>query len=380
MDLQNDSFLKISDKISNPYLEKSNRKIAGYYCTYIPEELLDAGNLFPYRIRATGCEDTDLADTYMVRFTCSFVRSTLNLALNGKYDFLDGLFICNSCDHSRRMYEIFDMVVFKRKGFTKKVPRFYVSIPHVITEEGFRWFYKEIEELKEEIEKSYNVSITDTNLNKSIEIYNKNRHLMREIYKLRTLDAPKLTGTDALRLSMANSSVPKEMANQELERILNGLKKSEGIDIRNKKRILLLGSVIDNTQFTKMIEDSKAMIISDNMCFGNRTIIDDVEDINSKSPLERIAKNQYYRLSCPRMMDDHLKRLDFVKKEIESAKIDGVILQRINNCDLHGCDNMLFEHELKELNIPAFNIDRENFQTDTSRLQTRIEAFLEMLT
>ena len=379
MELQNDSFLKIADTISNQYLEKSDRKIAGYYCTYIPEELLDAGNFLPYRIRATGSEDTDLADTYMVRFTCSFVRSTLNLALNGKYDFLDGLFICNSCDHSRRMYEIFDMVVFKRKGFTKKVPRFYVSIPHVITDEGFQWFYKEIEELKEEIEKSYNVSITDTNLNKSIEIYNKNRHLMREIYKLRTLDAPKLTGTEALRLSIANSSVPKEIANQELDRILNGLKKSEGIDIKNKKRILLLGSVIDNIQFTKMIEDSKAMIISDNLCFGNRNIIDDVEDSKSKSPLERIAKNQYYRLSCPRMMDDHLKRLDFVKKEIESAKIDGVILQRINNCDLHGCDNMLFEHELKELNIPAFNIDRENFQTDTSRLQTRIEAFLEMI-
>jgi benzoyl-CoA reductase/2-hydroxyglutaryl-CoA dehydratase subunit BcrC/BadD/HgdB len=203
---------------------------------------------------------------------------------------------------------------------------------------------------------------------------------MREIYKLRTLDAPKLTGTEALRLSIANSSVPKEIANQELDRILNGLKKSEGIDIRNKKRILLLGSVIDNTQFTKMIEDSKAMIISDNLCFGNRNIIDDVEDSKSKSPLERIAKNQYYRLSCPRMMDDHPKRLKFVKGEIESAKIDGVILQRINNCDLHGCDNMLFEHELKELNIPAFNFDRENFQTDTSRLQTRIEAFLEMLT
>ena len=380
MELQNDSFLKISDKISNPYLEKSDRKIAGYYCTYIPEELLDAGNLFPYRIRATGSEDTDLADTYMVRFTCSFVRSTLNLALNGKYDFLDGLFICNSCDHSRRMYEIFDLVVFKRKNFTKKVPRFYISIPHVITDEGFQWFYNEIEELKGEIEKSYNVSITDTHLNRSISLYNKNRHLMREIYKLRTLDAPKLTGTEALRLSIANSSVPKEIANQELDRILNGLKKSEGIDIKNKKRILLLGSVIDNTQFTKMIEDSKAMIISDNMCFGNRTIIDDVEDNKSKSPLERIAKNQYYRLSCPRMMDDHLKRLDFVKKEIESAKIDGVILQRINNCDLHGCDNMLFEHELKELNIPVFNFDRENFQTDTSRLQTRIEAFLEMLT
>jgi len=87
----------------------------------------------------------------------------------------------------------------------------------------------------------------------------------------------------------------------------------------------------------------------------------------------------YHRLSCPRMMNDHERRLKFLKDEIKTAKIDGVILQRINNCDLHGCDNMLFEHELKELEIPVLNIDREYIQADTTRLQTRIEAFLEMI-
>jgi benzoyl-CoA reductase/2-hydroxyglutaryl-CoA dehydratase subunit BcrC/BadD/HgdB len=80
------------------------------------------------------------------------------------------------------------------------------------------------------------------------------------------------------------------------------------------------------------------------------------------------------------MMDDHERRLEFLKNEIKRANIDGVLLQRINNCDLHGCDNMLYEHELKDLDIPVFNIDRESFQADTTRLQTRIEAFLEMIT
>ena len=96
MSLKNDKFLKLSDFIINPYVEewkKNNKKVIGYYCTYIPEELLHAAGLLPYRIRATGNEDTDLGDVYMVRFTCSFVRMTLDLALKGGYDFLDGLFI-----------------------------------------------------------------------------------------------------------------------------------------------------------------------------------------------------------------------------------------------------------------------------------------------
>ncbi|MHA1491183.1 MAG: 2-hydroxyacyl-CoA dehydratase subunit D [Promethearchaeota archaeon] len=382
MNLQNDSFLKISNSIANTYIkdwQKNNKKVIGYYCTYIPEELLHAANLLPFRIRSTGNKDTELADTYMVRFTCSYVRATLDLALKGGYDFLDGFLVCNSCDHSRRMYELFDLKVFNRKGFEKKVPRFYLAIPHIISEEGFEWYKQEIEEFKEEMETSYNIKkIIDDDLVNSINIFNRNRELLREIHELRIQDAPRITGTDALQISMANSSVPKEIANKELERILSLLKESEGIK-SNSKRIMLVGSIVDNTDFVNLIEDSGALIVSDLLCFGTRNFLDDVKIKTGKKPLDEIVKRVYYRLSCPRMMDDHIRRLDFLKEEIKRAKIDGVILQRINNCDLHGCDNMLFEHELKELDIPAINIDREFYQADTTRLQTRIEAFLEMI-
>jgi benzoyl-CoA reductase/2-hydroxyglutaryl-CoA dehydratase subunit BcrC/BadD/HgdB len=209
MRLESDPFLSLANKIPNQHIEGTDKKIAGYYCTYIPEELLEAAGMFPYRIRATDNTDTDKADTYMVRFTCSFVRSTLNLALDGEYDFLDGLFICNSCDHSRRMFEIYDMVVFKRDGFNKLVPRFYIALPHIISEEGFQWFYEEIRELKEKIEKAYDVEITDEDLRSSNALYNQNRHLLRKIFDLRMLDSPKLSGTEALQLSIANIFLSK---------------------------------------------------------------------------------------------------------------------------------------------------------------------------
>lgn len=378
MNLKNDPFLNISNSITNSYIEKDDRKVIGYYCTYLPEELFHAAKLFPFRIRATGNKDTDLADIYMVRFTCSFVRLTLDLALKGKFDFLDGLAICNSCDHSRRMFELFDYKVFNREGYSKKVPRFYTSMPHVITAESYEWFKNEIKELKEELEKAYSVTISNEDLKNSINIHNKNRRLLREIHDLRIQDSPKITGSEALQISMANSSVPKEIANRELERILTLLKEREGIK-NKKKRIMLVGSIVDNINFTDLIEDSGANIVSDFLCFGTRNFLDDVELTNGGNPLDDISRRLYYRMSCPRMMDDHQRRLDFLKKEIKRAKIDGVILQRINNCDLHGCDNMLFEHELKDLDISVLSIDRESFQAETTRLQTRIEAFLEII-
>lgn len=382
MNLKDDPFLNISNSIKNPYIEDwhtSNKKIIGYYCTYIPEELLHAAEILPYRIRATGNKDTELADTYMVRFTCSFVRATLDLALKGVFNFVDGFLICNSCDHSRRMFELFDLKVFTKEKVDKKVNRFYLSIPHIITEEGFNWYLKEVEELRKELESAYNCKITDEKLNHSIKIYNQNRELLKDLHKLQIQENPKITGTEALQISMANASVPKEIANEELKRILNELETKEEMDVSSKKRVILVGSVVDNIDFIQLIENSGAFVASDFICFGTRNFHDSVDMDHDANPISALTKRLYYRISCPRMMDDHENRLNFLKKEIKNANIDGVILQRINNCDLHGCDNMLFTHELKDLDIPVLNIDRESYQADTTRLQTRIEAFIEMI-
>ncbi len=382
MNLKDDPFLNISNSITNPYIEDwqaLNKKIIGYYCTYIPEELLHAAGILPYRIRATGNKDTELADTYMVRFTCSFVRATLDLALKGAYNFMDGFLICNSCDHSRRMFELFDLKVFNKENIDKKIDRFYLSIPHIITEEGFNWYLKEIEELREELESAYNCEISDEKLNHSIDIYIQNRDLLRDLHKLQIQEFPKITGTEALQISMANASVPKEIANKELKRILKDLKKKEEMDVSSKKRVIVVGSVVDNIDFIQLIENSGAFVASDFICFGTRNFHDSMDFDHGANPLKSLTKRLYYRISCPRMMDDHENRLNFLKAEIKHANIDGVILQRINNCDLHGCDNMLFTHELKELEIPVLNIDRESYQANNTRLQTRIEAFIEMI-
>lgn len=383
MNLQSDPFLSLADSIYNDHIkdwQDKGNKVAGFYCTYIPEELLHAANFLPFRIRATGNQDTDLGDIYMVRFTCSFVRATLDLALKGSYDFLDGFLVCNSCDHSRRMFELFSLKVFNQVRIKKEVPQFYLALPHTITNEGFEWYKQEIQELKSELEKEFDLKgISPEELIDSIKIYNQNRALLREIHEIRIGKSPKLTGSEVLQIQMANSSVRKDFANQELKRIVQILNDADSIDISNKKRILLVGSVVDNIEFTELLENSGAYIASDFLCFGTRNMMDDIKVKSDEDPLDAITERLYYRLSCPRMMDDHIRRLNFLKNEIRRAKIEGVLLQRINNCDLHGCDNMLFSHELKELEIPVLNIDREFYQTDTTRLQTRIEAFLEMI-
>jgi len=369
-------FIKASKTLNNPYIEdwkKENKKVLGYFCSFMPEEILHSMDILPFRIRGTGAKDTAYADSALSHFNCSYVRCAFNLAMEGKYDFLDGMVFSNSCDHTRRLYDVWQ-IKLPREGF----PFFYLSLPHIITEAGQVWLKKEYDLFNEGLEKAFNVPLNETKLKNSINVYNKNRELLNEIQELRSLSEPKLNGSDFSKIMVANTSIPKETCNFELQKIITTLKEKEGIkDI--KARFMLVGSYVDNPEFYRIFQDVGGIVVTDSLCYGVRNFLNNVESTSSSSPLTDVVNRYYYKISCPRMMGKHQERLEFIKDQVKKAKVDGVIVQRLEFCDLHGCDCMLFEHELEELNIPVLNIDREYLLSDVARFKTRVEAFIEQI-
>ncbi len=357
-----EDFIKVTETLSNPYIEewkKENKKILGYYCTYVPEEILHAGGIMGFRLRGTTAEGTSRADTILSRFNCSYVRATLDLAMEGKYDFLDGLICMNSCDHARRMFDIWKhKLVGQVKGFPRDFPLYFLSIPHIITDRGLNWLTDEFNYFKTDLENTFNMKITDENLKNSIKVFNEGRKLLRQIQELRGLEKPKLNGEEFVRINIANSSVPKEIFNKELTALIDQLKEREGIS-DYRARILLTGSLIDDPEFIKIIEDVGGIVVSDLLCFGLRNFWDLTEETGDS--LEVITNRYYNKISCPRMMDDHDRRFKFLHDQLKSGKIDGIIGTRIEFCDLNGCELMMYEHELEKLNIPMLSLDRDYF-------------------
>ncbi|MHA1291750.1 MAG: 2-hydroxyacyl-CoA dehydratase subunit D [Promethearchaeota archaeon] len=373
-------FIKTTEMLNNSYIDiwkKENKKVIGYYCTYIPEEIIHAGGLLGFRIRGTGAEGTSRADTILSRFNCSFIRATLDLVMQGNYNFLDGLACMNSCDHARRMYDIFKYkIVGQINGIDKDFPLFFISVPHIITDRGFQWLKEEFEIFKSNIENRFNVKITDEDLKNSIKVLNETRNLLKEIQKQRAKDKPKLNGQDFVKINIANTAVPKEIVNNELKAYLEALKEKDGIS-DYRARILLVGSIIDDPEFIKIIEAVGGIVVSDMLCFGLRNFWDLTEE--NGDPMDAITKRYYQKVSCPRMMDDHSRRFKFLQEQIKSANIDGVIGTRIEFCDLNGCECMMYEHELEDLNIPMLSLDRDYFLGDKGRFKTRCEAFIEQI-
>ena len=69
------------------------RKVVGYICNAVPEELIWAAGMMPVRLAGTpGGETGDITEIFNVnKYTEGFVNTMLNDLVTGKYDYLDYL-------------------------------------------------------------------------------------------------------------------------------------------------------------------------------------------------------------------------------------------------------------------------------------------------
>ena len=99
-------FESLLDEANNELVAKavSDGDLAlGYNCYYIPETLLNLPGCFSTRLRAPHCVSTDIANYYMTVHNCPYVRSILERAIEGGYNYLTALFGAEACSSMERM-------------------------------------------------------------------------------------------------------------------------------------------------------------------------------------------------------------------------------------------------------------------------------------
>jgi benzoyl-CoA reductase subunit C len=368
-------FERVSGTLLNPYIEEwksQGKKVLGYNCSYFPEEIVHAAGLLPFRIRGTGCTETPLADSFLARANCSFARACLEHLLQGRYDFLDSAIFVYSCDHMCTAHNS-----WKAQGKLPLIENI-ISVPHTITEYGRDWYREEIGNVKDKIADHFGVEITDDSLKEAIILYNETQRLQKTLYELRTKDAPPITGSQSLNVLVCDGSMPKNEYNRLLEALIEELSGHEGVSGYDR-RLMVSGSVIDNPAMLKIIEDTGGLVVSDTLCFGARRFFrEPIKDYGD--PLDAIADRYYHQILCPRMFDSYPERFELALDIARQAKVEGVVLQSITNCDLHGIDNVMLKRDFESNGIPVLVLEREyDALSDAGRIRTRVQAFLERI-
>lgn len=350
------------------------KKVLGTYCCHLPEEILYAAGIMPYRIKGTGVSSDSEAEAYMSSFSCSHARATLENFLNGTYDFLDGLVGADGCQMVQRVYDNWKAI---NKDGNKPLAFHQFIIPRVSTSRARDFYVMEIKELKEMVEKLSGNTATDEKLLQAIEVYNKTRRLIRELYELRKADTPVVSGTECLRIILAAMSMPKDLFNQMLSDFLKAAKNRKPIT-DHKARLMIIGSALDDPEYLKIFEDKGGLFVTDVQCFGSRYLWEPVELIDN-DPLTSIAQSYLERTVCPRMCDMHYKTTDLILQMAKDYKVDGIVFAKMRNCDPWGGESMFIDNKVKEAGIPLLVLEREEIVANAGQVAIRAEAFIEMI-
>lgn len=366
-----DSLKHLNSVIENSFVQRARAEgqpVIGYACLSTPREVLDAAGFFPYRLKALGRGNTDMADAYLSRFNCGFCRACLQLGLDGTYDFLDGIIETNGCDHLRGMFENWQYVS-PRPFFH------YLRVPHLNDCDSLKWFREEIELFRGALQKHFAVTIDDSALDEAIKIQDQTAALMQEVYKFRLEQDTRVKGSEIIALMVAEGSVPAKDYQQLLSNYIVEVQNRKPLNFR--ARLFMGGAATDETELLAELEELGGLIVGDSFCFSGRLL---QRKAPAADPLTRLAEIYLGNLLCPRMYLNYRQRKSFISEMIRQCSADGIVLFHNKFCDLHGIENVKLKMDFEKEGLPVLLLEKEyGSAADSGRLKTRLQAFLEQL-
>jgi benzoyl-CoA reductase/2-hydroxyglutaryl-CoA dehydratase subunit BcrC/BadD/HgdB len=357
----------------NPALQEWKRrggKIIGCMYHFIPEEVITAAGLLPYRLRATGSPGTELSESCFTQVNCSLVRHFFDSGLRGEFSFLDGVVTVNNCDHIRRLYDNW-------KSRIKTPCAHFLSFPKKSGPEQAEAYAKEIAGFRKSLGEHFHVEITDERLREAIGLHNETRRLQRELYALRKNVAPPITGTETLAVMIAGSAMPRERYNALLGRLIEDCRRAEG-QTGHKARVMVVGGEIDDPRFIAAIENQGSLVVADSLGYGSRSCMRDVD--TAGDPVTALARYQVMeRPADPRIFGTTFARNDYVMTMAREFRVDGVVSVRLPQCDHWGFEQVNLAKHLKKNHLPHLSLEIEYILGGVGQMKTRVQAFLERI-
>ncbi|PQP34602.1 hypothetical protein C6A37_06935 [Desulfobacteraceae bacterium SEEP-SAG9] len=263
-------------------LKSEGKKVLGYFCCYPPLEIMTALDFLPIRILGDMDEPITIADGYLPTVMCIFYRSCFDLGMKGRYDFLDGFIGAHACDGAERTSHIW-------KNYIKSPCNFFLDIPHTSRTEAVDYFKLQLSYFKETLEEFTGKKISPERIRETIALHNKQRALVRDLYNLRKPDPPLISGSEVLQVIISLMMIPIEEGNALLKEVIEEVSARKDVVEKKTGRLLIWGSLIDNTAFTELIESAGLNIVIEDTALGIRPFWHDIEA--TEDPLDGLTQH-----------------------------------------------------------------------------------------
>ena len=312
-------------------LRDAGQKVIGYFCCFVPDEIITALDLVPYRIQGSQPEPIDEADALLEPMACPFARSCFNMALKDEYDFLDGFVAPHSCDTIERLYHIWH---------TNKPSPFnhLINVPHMLGPSSDEFYKNELLYFTRRLEEFAGRKLDLERLKEAIRLYNRRRALLRELYGLRKENPPRVTGAEITKTLVAGMGIPATEHIELITSLIAEIKERPAATSDGLPRIFLWGNEIDDSSFIELVEECGAHVVMDDLCTGSRFFWQDVDE--TEDPFDGLVR-RYLDIHCPRTLkpqagareEDLENRFGYIRRFIEDWEAAGAIFYIVRYCD-----------------------------------------------
>ena len=343
-----------------------DKKKIGWFCSYVPEELIMASGLEPVKLKGKVKKLTEV-DSYVFSNICPYLKNIFDSGLRSKLDHLDGIIFTNSCDGMRKLYDLW--IQYIQTPFT-----FMLEVPKNRNRSGVNYFSHQLNTLKKKLEEAYDVDIS-MKLQSAISRMNEHRIMLGKLFEQQKESTPRFKGSELFALCEKEMTASKDDLTQELKNLVNQPNPSVSSET-NHTRILLMGNKIDDPTLFNLVEDANGSVVIFDTCNGLKHYSDFVED--GPDPIESLARRYLLKPPCQRMPGFDI-RIERLEELIQDYSIGGIIYSNLKHCDYSLFEIPQIEQFLKKRDIPFLVLENDYLWTDVERMRIRVEAFIEMI-
>jgi len=347
------------------------RPIIGIMCEYTPHELIMAAGGVPVCLCGGSAETATLAEEQLPANLCPLIKSTFGYSLNKGNPFLemaDLLVAETTCDGKKKMYEL----------LAETKPMHILELPQKPDDpDAFDHWVKELAKLVTELERRFDVKITDEKIRDAIVTMNRERKLRRQLGDLMKSQAPPLTGRELLNFKSSISGIEAD-----LDQYAAGLKYfADRPPATNGQtvRVLMTGVPIVHgaERVLDIVESAGGLVVAMDNCTGLKPIWDDVDE-SADDPLLALAE-KYFHIPCS-VMTRNDRRFEFISELAETFRPDCVIDLIWQACLTYDVESRQVKRLAEEkLGLPYLRIETDYSPSDSARIKLRVEALFETI-
>lgn len=324
------------------------RRAIGHMPIAVPRELIHAAGMLPVGIVGGGDRlEIIRGDAYFQSYICHIPRSTIELALSGKLDALDGMLFPSICDVIRNLSGMWQLLFPDRYVH-------YVDLPQNFDRAvGGRFWRHELDVLREDFARLVGHQISDDELRSSIDVYNLHRGALRELYAARARQPWSFPAAEVYQVIRAGNLMPPEEHTTFVRDYTREAMQDPERRDQDRSRVVVVGMFCEQPPVGLLmtLERAGCWIVDDDLLLGLRWLTDDVS--GAGDPLENLAQ-AFVRahVKTASMYEPEGGRGSWLVERVQRLDAEGVIFCAPSFCDPALLDQPMLMTALDRAGIP----------------------------